>query len=179
MKSLLSFSALLIFGGIANAQDTPAPKATPAPEVAKTSHATPIHFSVTGLENEALTKKAEAALATLAGVSQLKNDSKTGTFTIQYDPAKVKADTLQKALSDSGLKVNGQQTTFQIKGMMCQSCCNHLISVLGKTEGLVNVDKISHLTRQATLTFDPKKTDEAKLKAAIHTTRYKVVEAKK
>jgi len=176
MKHLLSLTAILAFGGLATGQEVPKATQCPAGECAKACCGTSVKLAVTGLENEAKTAKAEAALAALDGVTMCQNCSKSGTFAVNYDPAKVKAAAIEKAITDSGLKIAGHKATFKIKGMMCQSCSNHLTALLGKTPGVLGVDEVTHLTGEAKVTFDPKKTDEAKIKAAIHTTQYKVVE---
>ena len=184
MRTLLSLSALLTLGGLAYGQDGQEAQAEQkstdqAPAVAIVEKGSSITFAVTGLENEATTTKAEAALAEMAGIIALQNDSKAATFTIQYDPTKVKTGALQQSLTDSGLKVIGQKSTLKIKGMMCISCSNHLTTVLGQTQGIVNVDSISHLTGLAQITFDPAQTDVGKIKASIHATNYKVVNPQK
>jgi copper chaperone CopZ len=176
MKKFLSLTALFAFGGLVTAQETPKATECPKGECAKACAGTALKLSVTGLENEANTAKAEAALTALDGVIMCKNCSKSGTFAVNYDPAKVKVAAIEKAISDSGLVIAGHKTSFKIKGMACISCANHITSLLGKTPGVINVDEVSHMTGQTSVTFDPKKTDEAKIKAVINATRYKVVE---
>ena len=180
MKKLLSLTALFAFGGLITAQETPkaAAKAADCPkgECAKACSGTALKLSVSGLENEANTAKAEAAITALDGVTSCKNCSQSGTFAVNYDPAKVKPAPIEKALTDSGLTIAGHQTNFKIKGMACISCANHITSLLGKTPGVINVDEVSHMTGQTSVTFDPKKTDATKIKAVINATRYKVIE---
>ncbi|MEJ6580713.1 MAG: heavy-metal-associated domain-containing protein [Akkermansiaceae bacterium] len=176
MKQLLSLTALFAFGGLITAQETPKAAPCPAGECPKACAGTALKLAVTGLENEANTAKAEAALTAMDGVTTCKNCSKSGTFAVNYDPAKVKPAAIEKAITDSGLTVIGQKSNFQIKGMACISCANHLTALIGKTPGVINVNEVNHMTGQASVTFDPKKTDEAIIKAAIETTRYRVVE---
>lgn len=176
MKNLLSLATLFAFGGLITAQETPKATDSPSAKCAKACSGTALKLAVTGLENEANTAKAEAALTALDGVTMCKNCSKSGTFAVNYDPAKVNVAAIEKALTDSGLTITGHKTSFKIKGMMCQSCSNHITTLLGKTPGVLSVDEVTHLTGLASVTFDPKKTDEAKIKAVINSTRYKVIE---
>ncbi|YCM43096.1 heavy-metal-associated domain-containing protein [Verrucomicrobiaceae bacterium 227] len=178
MKNLLSLTALFAFGGLVTAQEAPKAAQCPSDQCAKACCGTSLKLSVTGLENEGNTAKAEAALTALDGVEMCQNCSKSGTFNIKYDPAKVKVAAIEKAVTDSGLKIAGHKASFKIKGMMCQSCSNHITALLGKTPGIVSVDEVTHLTGEAGVTFDPKKTDEAKIKAVINKTNYKVIESK-
>lgn len=69
-----------------------------------------------------------------------------------------------------------KKVSYKIKGMACQSCANYLTTLLGKTKGVTKVNEVDFKTSKVTVTFDPKVTDESKIKAAINSTRYKVVE---
>ena len=178
MKQLLSLTTLLAFGGLVTAQEAPKPTQRPDEANAKACAGTSLKLAVTDLKNEANTAKAKTALTALDGVNMCQNSSKSGSFTVNYDPAKVKVAAIEKAITGSGLKITGHKASFNIKGMMCQSCSNHLTTLLKKTPGVLSVDRVSHLIRQADVTFDPKKTDATKIKAAIHTTQYKVIEPK-
>lgn len=182
MKNILVLSSLLALGSFTQAQEAPAAKACPASKCPDAcakdcGDGTMIKFAVTGLDNDAAAETTKAALGALAGVSSCSSCDKSNTVMVKYDPEKMKVAQIEKIITDSGLKITGQKTSFKIAGLACQSCSNHLTAVLGKTEGVVNVDKVCHMSGQAAVTFDPKKTDEAKIKAAIHTTKYKVVEA--
>ena len=182
MKNILFLSSLLALGSFAQAQDAPAAEKCPATKcpgacAADCCDGTMIKLAVSGLDNDVATETAKATLGALAGISSCKACDKSNTFTVMYDPEKMKVAEIEKMLTKSGLKIKGHQTSFKIAGLACQSCSNHLTAVLGKTDGVVNVDKVCHLSGQAAVTFDPKKTDATKIKAAIQTTKYKVVDA--
>ncbi|MGC6467856.1 MAG: heavy-metal-associated domain-containing protein, partial [Akkermansiaceae bacterium] len=70
----------------------------------------------------------------------------------------------------------GKKASYQVKNMVCQSCANHLMSVLGKTKGVTKVDEVDFKTGKVAVTYNPDLTDETKIKAAINSTRYKVDE---
>lgn len=182
MKNLISLSALLAFGTFAHADETA--KAAPCPdgkcpvsECAKACSGKSVSFVVSGLQDEAVAAKAAAAIAALDGAEMCHTCCKSGTFSIKYDPAKIKVAALEQAVAASGLEITGQKSTFNVKGMSCISCANHITSLLGKTPGVTSVDKVDHMTGETAVTFDPKKTDEEKIKAVIAATRYKIVEA--
>ena len=176
MKNILSLTALLAFGGLALADEAPKAEPCPAGECAAAACGSTVKFAVTGLEDEAKTIKAEKALTLIDGVEMCQTCSKSGVFAVKYDPAKVKIAALEKAVTDSGLTLIGHKAAFKVKGMACISCANHITALLGKTPGVVNVDEVNHMTGETSVSFDPKKTDEAKIKAVINATRYKVVE---
>jgi copper chaperone CopZ len=184
MKQFIALSSLLAFGSLASAQDAPAAEKCPAQKCPSACaidccDGTLIKFAVTGLDNDQAAISAEVVLGAQAAIGYCKSCPESGSFTVKYNPDKTKVAEIEKVLIENGLKITGQKASFKIAGLACQSCSNHLTTVLGKTDGVVNVDQICHKSGHAEITFDPKKTDSAKLKAAINTTKYKVVEADK
>jgi len=184
MKRFIALSSLLAFGSLASAQEAPAAKKCPAQKCPSACavdccDGTLIKFAVTGLENDSAAKSAEVVLGAQAAIVYCKSCPKSGTFTVKYNPDKTKVAEIEKVLTDNGLKITGQKASFKIAGLACQSCSNHLTTVLGKTDGVVNVDQVCHKSGHTEITFDPKKTDSDKLKAAINATKYQVVVAAK
>ncbi|MBI2139378.1 heavy metal translocating P-type ATPase [Candidatus Woesearchaeota archaeon] len=70
---------------------------------------------------------------------------------------------------------SSRKITLSISGMHCASCAANIEKALGRTEG-VKTGTVNFASEKATIVFDPEKTDEPKLKAAIIKTGYKVVE---
>ena len=140
---------------------------------------TRLDLVVQGLEVGNTSQKVIDTLTALEGAQLESYSPKAGRLSLRFDPAKIKEADLKKKLTTAGVKIAGHRTTFQIKGLVCQSCSNHLTHVLGHTRGVTWVESISYLKGTATLIFDPIKTDKIKIKAAIHTTQYKAVEPRK
>lgn len=184
MKNIITITAMLAFGGFASAQEAPAAKAKKCPASACPSACaddccgTMLKLAVTGLQDEAVAATAKVKLGAMAGINSCQTCAKSGTVMVKYDPETMKVADIEKAVTANGLKITGHKVSMKIKGLACQSCSNHLTTVLGKTEGIVNVDKVCHMSGTCAVTFDPKKTDMKKIKAAVHTTKYKVVEEK-
>jgi len=184
MKKILAISTLVVFGGFAQAQDTPKAAAKKCPASACPASCadgccgTMVKLAVTGLDDEATAATAKVKIGAMAGVTSFESCAKSGTVMVKYNPETMKSCDVEKAVAANGLKVVGHKTAMKVKGLACQSCSNHLTSVLGKTEGVVNVDKVCHQSGTVMVTFDPKKTDLKKIKESIHTTKYKVVEDK-
>lgn len=181
MKNILLLSSLLTLGSFAQAEEAAA-KPCPASKCPSACaegccEGTMLKLAVTGLDNDVALETAKASLGALAGVSSCQSCDKSNTVMVKYDPELMKVAQIEKMITDSGLKITGHKTSFKIKGLACQSCSNHLTTVLAKTEGVTNVDKVCHMSGTAGVTFDPKKTTEAKIKAAIKATKYEVVEA--
>ncbi|MCX8239099.1 MAG: heavy-metal-associated domain-containing protein [Akkermansiaceae bacterium] len=140
---------------------------------------TRVELVVKGLDVAQTSQKVTETLANFENVHLEKISPKAGLITLRFDDAKIKEAELKQKLSTAGVKITGHRTTLQIKGLVCQSCSNHLTHVLGQTPGITFVESISYLKGTATVIFDPLKTDETKIKTAIHTTPYKVVEPQK
>jgi copper chaperone CopZ len=138
-----------------------------------------VKLAVNGLEKEAVAETTKVTLGAIAGINHCSTCVKSGTVMVKYNADKIKVADIEKAVAKNGLKVVGHKTDFKVKGLACQSCSNHLTSILGKTNGVVNVDKVCHMSGIVAITFDAKKTDNETLKASIHTTKYRVIEAKK
>lgn len=185
MKNILTLATVVALGGFSQAQEAPQAKAEKKCGTAACAKAcdgdvggTVIKLAVTGLEKEAVAATAQVKLGAMAGINQCGTCSKSGVMTVKYDPKAIKVAAIEKAIAENGLKITGHMTAMKVKGLACQSCSNHLTGVLGKTEGIVNVNKVCHMSGNVMVTYDPKKTDLKKIKAAVHTTKYKVVEEK-
>lgn len=189
MKNIIALTSLLAFGSFASAQEAPAAKKCPTSKCAASKCEAGtcadeccgpmVKLAVTGLEKEGAAETAKIALGAMAGITHCSTCAESGTVMVKYDANKMKVADIEKSVSQNGIKVTGHRTSVKVKGLACQSCSNHLTTVLAKTEGVVNVDKVCHMSGTVNVTFDAKKTDAKKIKAAINTSKYKVVEPAK
>jgi mercuric ion transport protein len=67
-----------------------------------------------------------------------------------------------------------KKVTLGVNGMTCASCEHHIESEVLKLSGVSSV-RASYVSNSATIEYDPKKVDEAKIAAAINGTGYSVV----
>lgn len=178
MKNIIILTSFLAFGSFTNAQNAPTAEKCPSKCAADTCGPM-VKLAVNGLEKEAVAETTKVTLGAIAGINHCSTCVKSGTVMVKYNADKIKVADIEKAVAKNGLKVVGHKTDFKVKGLACQSCSNHLTSILGKTNGVVNVDKVCHMSGIVAITFDAKKTDNETLKASIHTTKYRVIEAKK
>lgn len=188
MRNIIALLSFLALGSFADAQDAPTAKNCPSRCAASKCAAgacaadccgPTVKFAVNGLEKEGVAETTELTLSAMAGINHCSTSVKSGTVMVKYDTEKMKVADIEKAVAKNGIKIVGYKADFKIKGLACQTCSNHLTAVLGKTKGVVNVNKVCHMSGTVGITFDAKKTDKRKLKAVIHTTKYKVVESKK
>ena len=68
-------------------------------------------------------------------------------------------------------------TEFEISGMTCASCEEHVNHEVNKLNGIVN-SKASYENRNAIIEFDKTKANEAEIEKAINSTGYKVTDKK-
>lgn len=67
-----------------------------------------------------------------------------------------------------------QQAVLPIVGMNCGGCVRHVNNGLAKVDGITNV-AVSLPDKNATVQFDPEKTNVEKMVAAVQAAGYKVV----
>ncbi len=67
-----------------------------------------------------------------------------------------------------------KQVNFNIKGMTCDGCAEHIEHALGQEEGVMEVSA-SYEKGEAIVKYDPSKVDVEKLSKSIDKTGYKVV----
>ena len=68
---------------------------------------------------------------------------------------------------------NIQSASFQIKGMTCAGCEEHVNSEISKVPGVLDY-KTSYANRNSIVTFDSSRVDEQTIEVAINKTGYKV-----
>lgn len=68
---------------------------------------------------------------------------------------------------------NKKQVTFNVEGMSCESCENHINNELAKVNGVLSY-KTSYAQKSSVVTFDKSKVDVATIENAINKTGYKV-----
>lgn len=67
-----------------------------------------------------------------------------------------------------------QTIEFGIKGMTCEACEEHIKMEVDKLQGIVSIN-VSYAKRNASVQFDPEKTNAKEITKAINSTGYKVV----
>ena len=70
---------------------------------------------------------------------------------------------------------NKEQVNFNIEGMTCEACEEHVNIELSKVKGVVAYTT-SYANKNSTITFDKSTADIKKIEAAINTTGYKAVD---
>jgi copper chaperone CopZ len=87
------------------------------------------------------------------------------------------AFTLVMALAALSVSAASKSVTIKVEGMHCGGCATSVEKKLKATEGVEEV-RVSFEKGEAWVKFDDQKTSEAKLREAINSTGFKVVEVK-
>ncbi len=70
---------------------------------------------------------------------------------------------------------NVHNVSFNIKGMTCSSCEEHVNHAVNELDGIISVES-SYKNGNSKIAYDPNRISEEAIKAAIATTGYKIVE---
>lgn len=133
-------------------------------------------LNVEGMDCGGCEKGLTTALTATEGVSAVgKVCHKSGKTVVSYDPEKLDSAQLISTIEKSGLKVTGEEVSFNVKGMTCDGCSTGLNAKLTKLDGVQTVQSVSHEEEKAVLTIDPKKTTAEKVAAEITSAGYKVL----
>ncbi len=69
------------------------------------------------------------------------------------------------------------KTTFLVKGMSCQGCVNTVKNVLKKIDGMTKID-VNLKEKEATVIYDPAKTNPKSIKSEFSNLPYQITEKK-
>lgn len=85
--------------------------------------------------------------------------------------------TAQQASAQSAAATKAQTIKLKITGMTCSGCANHVSTALGKVAGVLSED-VEYPGDVAVVKYDPAKTDEKSLIAAVEKAGYKAAALK-
>lgn len=167
----------------------------------KESSVTLANFSIKGMTCISCEEHVKHAVNALDGVLEASADYEDGTANVKFNDAKVSVEKIVDAINSTGYKVEEyelQSSTqsnnavhdvsslqeaavnkieFQIKGMTCSGCEGHVKHAVNQLEGVIEASA-SYKDGKAVISYDASKTSPEKIKEAINSTGYKVVEPK-
>lgn len=165
----------------------------------KESSVTLANFSIKGMTCTSCEEHVEHAVTGLDGVLEASADYEDGTANIKFNNAKVSLEKIIGAINSTGYKVeeyeleNSNQSnnavhgisSFQnaavnkielkIEGMTCGGCEGHVRHAVNQLDGVIEASA-SYKEGKAVIRYDAYKTSPDKIKEAINSTGYKVVE---
>lgn len=93
-------------------------------------------IKISGMGCASCAIKIEKSLDNLEGVQEAQVNLATEKATVKYDPEKLGAGQLEKAVEDAGYVVLKDKAVLKIGGMTCAMCVKAIEDVLGKLDGI-------------------------------------------
>ena len=130
---------------------------------------------ISGMTCASCVSHVEGALKELPGVSNVTVNLATNKASLSYDPQRVKLDDMRRAVDDVGYAVATAELTFDVSGMTCASCVDHVEGALkelrGVQEAVVNLG-----LNTARVTYIPGVVSTSSMKRAIREVGYEAQE---
>src|SRR5690625_3180534 len=131
-----------------------------------------ITMDITGMTCAACSSRVEKVLNRTDGVEANVNLT-TEKASIQYDPAIISIDEIEKKIERVGYSVAVERTEFDITGMTCTACANRIEKVLNREAG-VKAATVNLANEAAVIDYYPSIIDEAALIQFVEQTWYEV-----
>jgi Cu+-exporting ATPase len=130
---------------------------------------------ISGMTCASCVSHVESALKELPGVSNVTVNLATNKASLSYDPQRVKLDDMRRAVDDVGYAVATAELTFDVSGMTCASCVDHVEGALkelrGVQEAVVNLG-----LNTARVTYIPGVVSTSSMKRAVREVGYEAQE---
>ena len=130
---------------------------------------------ISGMTCASCVSHVEGALKELPGVSNVTVNLATNKASLSYDPQRVKLDDMRRAVDDAGYAVATAELTFDVSGMTCASCVDHVEGALkelrGVQEAVVNLG-----LNTARVTYIPGVISTSSMKRAVREVGYEAQE---
>jgi Cu+-exporting ATPase len=134
-------------------------------------HKEKISIPLTGMSCASCAATVEKAISEIAGVSKANVNLASEKASMEYDPDKVKVETIIKAVSQSGYGVSTQKITFGVGGMSCASCVSHVEKALMEVKGVLSAF-VNLATEKATVEYLAGEASAADFRRAVESAGY-------
>ena len=132
-------------------------------------------ISVEGMSCATCAQTIEKALKKREGVEAASVNFATEKAVVEYDPARIEAEDLEKAIIDTGYGVKREKEVIRIGGMTCTNCARTIERALKREEGIYSAH-VNFATEKAVVEFNPDLVTASRLKQVIRDTGYEVIE---
>ncbi|MGZ7108663.1 MAG: copper ion binding protein, partial [Methanobacterium sp.] len=112
-------------------------------------------IKVSGMSCASCALNIEKNLNEVEGVDKARVNFGTERATVEYDSEKVKLQELEKAIEDIGYGVLNEKVVIKIGGMTCAMCVKAIEDVLGRLDGISNVN-VNLSSEKAYITYNPR-----------------------
>jgi Cu+-exporting ATPase len=136
---------------------------------------TEISLPVSGMTCASCVSHVEGALKELPGTSNVIVNLGTNKASLSYDTQRVNLDDMRRAVEDVGYGIPTAELTFDVSGMTCASCVDHVESALKELRGVQ--DAVVNLgLNTARVTYIPGVISTSSMKRAVREVGYEAQE---
>ena len=132
-----------------------------------------INLPVEGMTCAACVGHVENALKGVPGVVDASVNLGTEKASVEFDPAQVRFQVIEEAVSGAGYKLGTQSASLNIGGMTCSACVSHIENALREVPGVAEAN-VNLGVERATVEFIPGMVELSDLQAAVEGTGYRV-----
>lgn len=128
-------------------------------------------IKISGMNCASCALNVEKSLNNLKGVEEAQVNLNTEEADVNYDPDKLNLRELENAVKKAGYGVVNEKITIKVGGMSCAMCVKAIEDVLGKLNGISQVN-VNLASEKAYVTYNPKVTTIQDMKEAIEDLGY-------
>jgi len=132
-----------------------------------------INLPVEGMTCAACVGHVENALKGVPGVVDASVNLGTEKASVEFDPAQVRFQVIEEAVSGAGYKLGTQSASLNIGGMTCSACVSHIENALREVPGVAEAN-VNLGVEGATVEFIPGMVELSDLQAAVEGAGYRV-----
>ena len=140
------------------------------------------HLSVEGMTCSSCTKAIVSALSDVKGVTNVIVSLETASASISHDQAAIQPEKIREVIEDCGFEVRivetvtNHQSTYDIDGMVCESCVKSIAAALDDEAGVVECH-VSLANKSALVVFDPGRVDSDRIRNVIEDAGFEAKES--
>ncbi|MDD1654558.1 MAG: heavy-metal-associated domain-containing protein, partial [Methanomicrobiales archaeon] len=128
-------------------------------------------LKITGMTCATCAVTIERSLQGVEGVEKAEVNLGRETARVEYDPSRVKAGDLQKAVEDAGYQVVPERVTIKIGGMTCATCVETNEAALKALDGVLTAT-VNLGSERAYVTYNPSLVGIPEMRKAIEEAGY-------
>ncbi|HOM83275.1 MAG TPA: heavy metal translocating P-type ATPase [Armatimonadota bacterium] len=143
-----------------------------------------VELELSGMTCASCAARIEKSLSRLEGVRAASVNFATGKASVEYDPARLEESDLVQRVENAGYgarvagtgEASGEaRILLEIDGITCAACVARIERALSRVPGVHHAE-VNLATRQATVRYDPARTQPARLEEAVERAGYTVLE---
>jgi P-type Cu+ transporter len=130
---------------------------------------------VSGMTCASCVTRVQDSIEKIDGVVSASVNLATESATIEFDPDKVRIDSIDKAIKDAGYDIPFENSTVGIEGMTCASCVSRVEKALQSIDGVTQAH-VNLATEDAVIRYRPGLATDEAIRNAIESVGYSVTE---